>query len=96
MTYDEFMALEDEKEKRALFESMDESQVLYTDMEAERDSFKGENEELVKKNEELQKELKKTKELNFTLARQSSRGSDGIKKDSETLLHEMFIGGKTT
>ena len=40
---------------------------------AERDSFKTENEKLVTSEKELREELKKTKELNFTLSRHVSR-----------------------
>ena len=40
---------------------------------AERDSFKAENEKLSTSEKELREELKKTKELNFTLSRHVSR-----------------------
>ena len=40
---------------------------------AERDSFKAENEKLLETEKELREELKKTKELNFTLSRHVSR-----------------------
>lgn len=40
---------------------------------AERDSFKTENEKLTTSEKELREELKKTKELNFTLSRHVSR-----------------------
>ena len=40
---------------------------------AERDSFKAENEKLSASEKELREELKKTKELNFTLSRHVSR-----------------------
>lgn len=40
---------------------------------AERDSFKTENEKLLETEKELREELKKTKELNFTLSRHVSR-----------------------
>lgn len=40
---------------------------------AERDSFKTENENLAASEKELREELKKTKELNFTLSRHVSR-----------------------
>lgn len=40
---------------------------------AERDSFKTENEKLTASEKELREELKKTKELNFTLSRHVSR-----------------------
>ena len=52
MTYDEFIALPTEEEKRAIFQGLDDSKVLFDDMEAERDSFKSENEKLIAENTE--------------------------------------------
>lgn len=89
MTYEEFTALGTEEEKRAIFQSLDDNYVLFSDMEAERDSFKTENEKLTKENEDLKTEIKKTKELNFTLARTVSKNSDPD-KSAEDMLHEMF------
>lgn len=89
MTYEEFAALGTEEEKRAIFQSLDDNYVLFSDMEAERDSFKTENEKLTKENEDLKTEIKKTKELNFTLARTVSKNSDPD-KSAEDMLHEMF------
>lgn len=89
MTYEEFAALGTEEEKRAIFQSLDDNSVLFSDMEAERDSFKTENEKLTKENEDLKTEIKKTKELNFTLARTVSRNSEPD-KSAEDMLHEMF------
>lgn len=95
MTYDEFMALDTEEEKRAIFQGLDESKVLFDDMEAERDSFKAENEKLVTENNELKTEMKKTKELNFTLARTVGRDKPQT-QSAEDILHDMFSsnGGK--
>ena len=87
MTYDEFKTLSDE-EQAALFASMDDTKVLYDDMEAERDSFKSENDSIKKELKDLKAELKKTKELNFTLARNSSGSKP--QKDAEEFIHEMF------
>lgn len=96
MTYDEFMALETEEEKRAIFQGLDDSKVLFEDMEAERDSFKAENEKLVTENNELKTEMKKTKELNFTLARTVGRDKPQT-QSAEDILHDMFskTGGKS-
>lgn len=95
MKYEDFVTLETEEEKKAYFESLEEKSILYDDMEAERDSFKAENEKLIKESGDLQKEMKKTKELNFTLARTVGREGSQAKKDPEELLHEMFLrGGK--
>ena len=96
MTYDEFIALPTEEEKRAIFQGLDDSKVLFDDMEAERDSFKSENEKLVAENTELKTEMKKTKELNFTLARTVGRDKPET-KSAEDILHDMFNnGGKKT
>lgn len=57
-----------------------------SDLTAERDSLKS---ELGSKNDELaniKTELQKTKELNFTLARQATVP----KKSAEDILNEMF------
>ena len=92
MTYEEYKALTEE-EQTAIFAAMDEKGILYDDMEAERDSFKTENEQLKAELLEAKTEMKKTKELNFTLARQINTKPE---KSAEDILHEMFIGGKKT
>ena len=58
-----------------------------TDLEAERDSLKAENDKLINADKERAEELKKTKELNFTLARQVGRVDA---KSAEDILNEMF------
>lgn len=90
MTFEEFKALSDE-EQNAVFTAMEEKGILFDDMEAERDSFKKENDDLRVSNSELKTEIKKTKELNFTLARSVKTEPT---KSAEDILHEMFIGGK--
>lgn len=86
MDLKEFNELSDE-DKSALLTKLNETAILYDDMEAERDSFKNENEQLQKELSELKSEMKKTKELNFTLARSVKREPD---KSAEDILHEMF------
>ena len=86
MKYEEFKALTEE-EQTALFTSMDEKSILFDDMEAERDSFKSENDKLKAELLESKTEMKKTKELNFTLARQVKSEAP---KSAEDILHEMF------
>lgn len=86
MTYDEYNSLTDE-EKSAVYSAMDEKAILFDDMEAERDSFKNENDNLRKEIAELRTEMKKTKELNFTLARSVKTEPE---KSAEDILHEMF------
>lgn len=90
MTFEEFKALSDE-EQSDVFTAMEEKGILFDDMEAERDSFKKENDALRVNNSELKTEIKKTKELNFTLARSVKTEPE---KSAEDILHEMFIGGK--
>lgn len=86
MTYDEYKALTEE-EQNALFVSMDEKGILFDDMEAERNSFKTENDALRKELSDLKSEMKKTKELNFTLARSVQAAPV---KSAEDIIHEMF------
>lgn len=57
-------------------------------LEAERDSFKEENEELKENQKKLSDDLQQTKKLNFTLAR--SLDTSGKTKGVEDTLHEMF------
>ena len=57
-------------------------------LEAERDSFKEENEKLKENETKLSNELQQTKKLNFTLAR--SLDTSGKTKGVEDTLHEMF------
>ena len=86
MTYEEFKTLTEE-EQAALYTALDEKGVLYDDLEAERDSYKNENDKLRSEISEVKTEMKKTKELNFTLAR--SVKSDPPKR-AEDIVHEMF------
>ena len=57
-------------------------------LEAERDSFREENENLRTETQKLNTELSNTKKLNFTLAR--SLDTSGRTKGVEDTLHEMF------
>lgn len=58
------------------------------DLEAERDSFKEENEKLKENEKKLSDDLQQTKKLNFTLAR--SLDTSGKIRGVEDTLHEMF------
>lgn len=82
MTYDEFMAL-DEEQRRAAYIAPE----TLADLEAERDSFRTENEQLQASAAAAAEELKKTKELNFTLARKVNVTPT---KSAEEYLHEAF------
>lgn len=57
-------------------------------LEAERDSFKEENEKLKENEKKLSDDLQQTKKLNFTLAR--SLDTSGRTKGVEDTLHDMF------
>ena len=89
MTYEDFKTLTEEEQK-AIFTGMDERGILYDDMEAERNSFQTENNKLKEELSELKTEMKKTTELNFTLARSVKSEPE---KSAEDILHDMFIGG---
>ena len=57
-------------------------------LEAERDSFKEENETLKADKTKLNEELANTKKLNFTLARKLDTGSQS--ESAEDILSKMF------
>ena len=59
-----------EQEMQALIEDQNRQ---IADLTAERDSFRSENEKLSGTENVLREELRKTKELNFTLSRHVSR-----------------------
>lgn len=91
MTFEEFKSLTDE-ERYATFVANEEKAILYDDMETERDSFKKENEKLIAEISDVKAEMKKTKELNFTLARQMDTKKP--EKSAEDILHDMFLSKK--
>ena len=88
MTLDHFNNLS-EDEKIAFLQSAEASETLLKDNEAEINSLKKENETFKAGTEKLEKELKETKELNFTLARQVN---PEVRPTFEDTLHEMFYG----
>lgn len=83
MTYDELMAMSEEERRNAFDTEINR----ISDLEAERDSFKSENETLLASNQKMEEELKKTKELNFTLGRKVNTAGQ---KSAEELLNELF------
>lgn len=83
MDYKEFMQLSEEDREQAYISLED-----FNTVTAERDSFKTENDTLRQLNKELTESEKKTKELNFTLARKLDTGSQT--KDPVELIHDMF------
>ena len=66
-----------EQEMQALIENQNRQ---IADLTAERDSFRTENERLSGTEKELREELRKTKELNFTLSRHVSREPENTEK----------------
>lgn len=82
MTYDEFKSLSEDEQRASYIES-----AALDDLTAERNSFKTENEELSKSVAEMKEELRKTKELNYTLSRKLSVEP---KKSAEEILNELF------
>lgn len=91
MKLEEFNALSDEEKVAALAAAEQTSKQL-EDVTAERDSFRTENETLKTQATESAKELKATKELNFTLSRQINVGAT---KDNEETLHDFMKGMRT-
>ena len=87
MKLDEFNTLSD-ADKENYLSSIETTQKSLDDLTAERDSFKNENDDLKKQLEANGKELKATKEMNFTLARTIDHG--GAKKTLEETLSEAF------
>lgn len=78
-----------EEEKTAFLSSADSLEKQIDDLTAERNSLKIENESLNNEIAETKKELKATKEVNFTLARKIPGKP---KSDPETLLHNFMKG----
>lgn len=91
MKLDEFNALTDE-EKATFLSSIESTQKSIEDLTAERDSFKSENDDIKAQLENSNKELKATKEMNFTLARKISTAESP--KDDEQILYEFMKGIK--
>ena len=90
MTLDHFNNLS-EDEKSAYLQSCEASETLLKDNEAEIASLKSENEAFKAGSEKLEKELKETKELNFTLARKITPDTRPTFEDT---LHDMFYPKK--
>lgn len=80
MTYAEFMALDEDARAAAWIDP--------SDIEAERNSLRTENEQLRADAATRAEELKKTKELNFTLARKIDTSSK--KQSAEEIMNEIF------
>ena len=90
MRLDEFNALTDE-EKTALLSSYEGNENKLKDQEVEISSLKTENDSFKETITKREEELKKTKELNFTLARQVD--SSKSRMSFEDALHGLIKGG---
>lgn len=86
MKLEDFNNMSDE-EKSSYLAGVESDQKTITDLTAERDSFKTENDSFRKQLETANNELKATKEMNFTLARKINTEP---KKDPETQLHDLI------
>lgn len=91
MKLDEFNLLSDE-EKSAYLTSIETTQKSLDDLTAERDSFKTENDNIKAQLEANNKELKATKEMNFTLARKINTAPE---EDADTTLYNFMKGIRT-
>ena len=91
MKLDEFNLLSDE-EKSAYLTSIETTQKSIEDLTAERDSFKTENDNIKAQLEANNKELKATKEMNFTLARKINTAPE---EDADTTLFNFMKGIRT-
>lgn len=89
MTREEFLALSEE-EQTAYITAADMNAKSVTEITAERDSFKTENEKLRNDIGEREKELKQTKETNYTLVRQLGRETPP--EDPEESLYKFMKG----
>ena len=89
MNLNDFNNLSDE-EKQAFLTGQEETEKQITDLTAERDSLKTENDSFRTQSEADAKELKATKELNFTLSRTINVAES--QKDDETILYEFMKG----
>lgn len=90
MKIEDFNALSDE-EKAAVLAGAEANEKKLSDVTAERDSFKAENDKLNAENTAKSAELQKTKELNFTLARQVDVNKS---IDPEQQLYDFIKGVK--
>lgn len=91
MTLDHFNNLTDD-EKAAALQSFEALETLNKDQEAEIASLKQESETFKAGTEKLEKELKETKQLNFTLARTVDTSKN--RPTFEDTLHECFYPKK--
>lgn len=88
MKLEDFNKLTDE-EKAAILSAAEDDQKKVSDLEAERNSLKDENDKLLEDEKNKTEELAKTKEMNFTLARKLDTGK---LEDPEERLFKFIKG----
>ena len=86
MKLNDFLKLT-EDEQSAILTAAEEHEAEIMNLTAERDSLKNENDKVNNLITAVRSELQKTKEVNYTLARQVKREPE---KDAEALIHDMF------
>lgn len=90
MDIEKFKTLSEEEQK-AFFAAAAEKDKQISDLTAERDSFKTENEALKELNTKAKTELKATKELNFTLSRKINTDTHS---DPDEVFYKFIKGEK--
>lgn len=85
ITLDDFNKLTPEEQTAILASAADNEKKL-TELEAERNSLDSDYKKQVALMQQLRGELQKTKEVNYTLARQVIKEE----KEPEDLLHDLF------
>lgn len=85
MNLEDFLALTQEEQTAILVSAADMERKI-SELEAERNSLDSDYKKQVDLIKQLKTELQKTKEVNFTLARQVTKEE----KEPEDLLHDLF------
>lgn len=85
MNLDDFMKLTQDEQAAILVSAADMERKI-SELEAERNSLDTDYKKQVDLIQQLKTELQKTKEVNYTLARQVTKEE----KEPEDMLHDMF------
>lgn len=85
MNLDDFMKLTQDEQAAILISAADMERKI-SELEAERNSLDTDYKKQVDLIQKLKTELQKTKEVNYTLARQVTKEE----KEPEDMLHDMF------
>jgi len=87
MNFDDFKTLTEEEQK-TYFESLEATNTAHEDTETQLSSAEHDIEEMQQSVNDLKEELRKTKELNFSLARKVNTAVD--RRTPEEILNQMF------